>query len=223
MQVLDMLRLLCLALAIVFSLPFANPATASEPVDISWSDLLPEERPFHDPFAELEYGQISDLADLYRIEVLKSVEENDATRAAAVEIRERLVSEGLNPDQLFKQRDIVMNQRRLAATEANPDLVGKVVRIPGYLLPLEMAGQKAVEFLLVPTVGACIHTPPPPANQMVFVRFEQGFEVDELYKPVWISGELRAQSHSNALHLVDGQADIETTYFVEALSVEIYQ
>lgn len=218
-----MLKFLSLAVAIVLSVTFVNPAAASEPVELSWSDLLPEKRPFHDPFAELEYGQISDLADLYRIEVLKSVDENEATRATAIEIRERLKSEGLDPDYLFKQRDIVMNQRRLAATEANPDVLGKVVRIPGYLLPLELVDQKAVEFLLVPTVGACIHTPPPPANQMVYVRFDQGFEVDELYKPVWISGELLAQSHSNALHLVDGQADIETTYFVEALTVEIYQ
>jgi len=201
-----MFKSICLIIATAFSFSVAIPAAALEPVEISWADLLPEERPYHDPFAELE-----------------NFEESDATRARALEIREELLSQGLDPDQLFRQREIVMNQRKLAEAEPNPDLLGKLVRLPGYLLPLEMVDQKAVEFLLVPTVGACIPTPPPPANQMVFVRFEQGFDVDELYKPVWISGEMRAQSHSNALSLVDGQADIETTYFVEAMSVEIYK
>lgn len=218
-----MMKTLALALAASLAFTIAHPAGASEPLEITWVDLLPEERPYHDPFAELEYSQISDLAELYRIEILKPAEESDTTPARAAVIREKLASQGLDPDQLFKQRDIVMNQRKLAATEPNVDLIGKVVRLPGYLLPLEMVDQKTIEFLLVPTVGACIHTPPPPANQMVFVRYDEGFDVDELYKPVWISGEMRAQSHSNALHLVDGQADIETTYFVEAMSVDIYK
>jgi len=216
------MKTLVIAVTAALAFAFGPPAFASEPLEITWVDLLPEKRPYHDPFAELEYSQISDLAELYRTETLKTAEGNDSSRARAQEIRERLVSQGLDPDQLFKQRKIVMNQRKLAATEPNLDLVGKVVRLPGYLLPLEMVEQKAVEFLLVPTVGACIHTPPPPANQMVFVRYDDGFDVDGLYKPVWISGEMRAQSQSNALHLVDGQADIETTYFVKAISVDIY-
>jgi len=220
---LEMFKTICLAIAAAFSFSFANPAMALDPVEITWVDLLPEERPYHDPFKELEYSQISDLATLYRIEVLNADTADQEWLDEAVEVRERLVSQGLDPDGLFKQRMIVMNQRKLAATEPNPDLLGKLVRLPGYLLPLEMVDQKAIEFLLVPTVGACIHTPPPPANQMVFVRYEQGFDVDELYKPVWIIGEMRAQSHSNALNLVDGQADIETTYFVEAVSVDIYK
>lgn len=211
-----------MAIAAAFLVSLSHPAAAMDPLEITWVDLLPEERPYHDPFAELKYSQISDLANLYRIEVLKIGEDDNATRTRALELRESLVSQGLDPDQLFRQREIVMNQRKLAATEPNPDLLGKTVRLPGYLLPLEVVDQKAVEFLLVPTVGACIHTPPPPANQMVFVRYEQGFEVDELYKPVWISGEMRAQSHSNALSLVDGQTNIETTYFVDAVSVDIY-
>lgn len=217
------MKTLGFAVAAAFTFAFLHPAAALEPLEVTWVDLLPEERPYHDPFAELEYGQISDLADLFRIEVTLKTGESADVRARAQKIREDLESQGLDPDQLFRQREIVMNQRKLAATEPNPDLLGKVVRLPGYLLPLEMVEQKAVEFLLVPTVGACIHTPPPPANQMVFVRYDEGFAVDELYKPVWISGEMRAQSQTNALNLVDGQADIETTYFIQAVSVEIYK
>lgn len=217
------MKTLRFAIATALTFAFVHPAAALDPLEVTWGDLLPEKRPYHDPFAELEYSQISDLAELFRIEATLNTDESPDVRARAQEIRESLESQGLDPDQLFKQRVVVMNQRQLAATEPNPDLLGKVVRLPGYLLPLEMVDQKAVEFLLVPTVGACIHTPPPPANQMVFVRYDEGFDVDELYKPVWISGEMRAQSQTNALNYVDGQADIETTYFVQAVSVEIYK
>ncbi|KAE9625555.1 DUF3299 domain-containing protein [Parasedimentitalea maritima] len=212
-----------MAIAAAFTVAFVVPATARDLQDITWVDLLPEERPYHDPFAKMDYDQISDLSELYRFEVMSQEDLDDAARAEVKALRESLEEQGLDPDQLFKQREIVMNQRRLAAIEPNPDVVGKNVRLPGYLLPLEMVDQKAVEFLLVPTVGACIHTPPPPANQMVFVRYEEGFEVDGLYNPVWISGEMRAQSHSSALYLVDGQTDIETTYVVDAVSVDAYQ
>ena len=211
-------RILYIALAVAL----ASPLLAADPRNIGWEDLLPEERPYHDPFAELEYKQINDLVTLYRIETQNADTTDKEWRAEAVEVRERLESQGLDPDWLFEQRVIVMNQRRLAASEPNPDLLGQTVRIPGYLLPLDIVDQKVVEFLLVPTVGACIHTPPPPANQMVFVRYAQGFEVDALYKPVWISGEMRAQSRKQSLSFVDGQADIETSYAMDALSVEVY-
>jgi len=216
------MRFIALTLAAVLTIAGTHSVLAADPREITWVDLLPVNQTYQDPFEELEYSQISDLAKLYRLEVLNTDDVDDTKRAEASEIRERLVSQGLDPERLFKQREIVMNKRRAAKTEPNRDLIGQTVRLPGYLLPLEMVDQKAVEFLLVPTVGACIHTPPPPANQMVFVRYAEGFEVDELYKPVWISGEMRAQSLTQSLYLVDGQAEIETTYVVDALSVDIY-
>ncbi len=216
------MKTIALALAAIVAFTSAHFALAADPRTIGWEDLLPEERPYHDPFAEMDYKQINQLATLYRIEVLQADTADETKRAEAAGIRESLVDQGLDPDWLFEQRKIVMNQRRLAAHEANPDLLGKTVRLPGYLLPLDIVDQKAIEFLLVPTVGACIHTPPPPANQMVFVRYAKGFEVDELYKPVWISGEMRAQSRVQELSYVDGSADIESTYVMDALSVEVY-
>ncbi len=213
------------AVATALTVICAFPVMAADPQQVSWVDLLPEERPYHDPFLEMEYSQLGDLARLFRMEY--DAEEGDvmdeATKAETIEIRTRLEEQGLDPDYLFKQREIVMNQRRIAATEPNPDLIGKSVRLPGYILPLEMEGQKTVEFLLVPTVGACIHTPPPPANQIVLVNYAEGFEVDGFYTPVWISGEMQAQSQTSSIYLVDGDTDVETTYVLDALSVEIYE
>lgn len=52
---------------------------------------------------------------------------------------------------------------------AEPSLEGQKVRIAGFVVPLEYKGDEIHEFLLVPYFGACIHTPPPPANQIVHV------------------------------------------------------
>jgi hypothetical protein len=47
------------------------------------------------------------------------------------------------------------------------------------------------DFLLVPFVGACIHVPPPPANQIIYVKIEQGFDVQGTFDPVWVTGTLK--------------------------------
>ena len=44
----------------------------------------------------------------------------------------------------------------------NKSLNGKVVKIPGYLIPLHYEAREIKEFMLVPYIGACIHVPPPP-------------------------------------------------------------
>jgi uncharacterized protein len=70
-------------------------------------------------------------------------------------------------------------------------LDGKRVHIGGYVVPLDFEATRVKEFLLVPFVGACIHVPPPPANQIVYVKAEQGFEVKGTFEPVWVTGTLK--------------------------------
>jgi hypothetical protein len=70
-------------------------------------------------------------------------------------------------------------------------LDGKRVHLGGYIVPLDFAATKVKEFLLVPFVGACIHVPPPPANQIVYVKTEQGFDVGQTFDPVWVTGILK--------------------------------
>src|SRR5690606_2898882 len=68
---------------------------------------------------------------------------------------------------------------------------GKRVRVPGYMVPLDDSASGVTEFILVPYYGACIHTPPPPPNQMVYVKMNGGRRVDvNLWEPIWIEGEL---------------------------------
>lgn len=79
-------------------------------------------------------------------------------------------------------------------------LDGQTVRLPGFVVPLEGRGQNVEEFLLVPYYGACIHVPPPPANQVVHV-LAQGHEVRirRLFDTVWVTGTLHVEHHSSRL------------------------
>jgi hypothetical protein len=74
---------------------------------------------------------------------------------------------------------------------ANPALQGSALRIAGYVVPLEETPQGMTEFLLVPHFGACIHTPPPPANQIVHVRTGRPVKGLASMDAVWISGEMK--------------------------------
>ncbi len=71
-----------------------------------------------------------------------------------------------------------------------PTFDGKRVKIPGFVVPLEGTAELTTEFLLVPYFGACIHVPPPPSNQIVYVKFEEGVRIDNIYDAIWVTGEL---------------------------------
>ena len=79
-------------------------------------------------------------------------------------------------------------------------LDGQRVRIPGYVVTLDLDEAGRVrEFLLVPWFGACIHVPPPPSNQIVHVRTTQELALDDLWQPFWIEGTLRVAHSSSEL------------------------
>jgi uncharacterized protein len=68
------------------------------------------------------------------------------------------------------------------------DLNGQRIRIAGFTVPLESARGQISEFLLVPYFGACIHTPPPPANQIIHVKPVKPYKSDQAIEAVWVSG-----------------------------------
>ncbi|WP_277052179.1 DUF3299 domain-containing protein [Zestomonas thermotolerans] len=79
-------------------------------------------------------------------------------------------------------------------------LHGQQVRLPGYIVPLEVSeAGRVTDFLLVPYYGACIHVPPPPSNQIVHVSSTQGVPLDALYQPFWVEGQLRVEPSSSEL------------------------
>lgn len=82
----------------------------------------------------------------------------------------------------------------------NAKLDQKQVKLPGFIVPLELddAG-KVTEFFLVPYFGACIHVPPPPANQMVYVTLKEGIQLDSMYAAFWVTGKMSARGKSTRL------------------------
>lgn len=72
-----------------------------------------------------------------------------------------------------------------------PELDGKRVRIGGYVVPLDIQSTTVKEFLLVPYVGACIHVPPPPANQIIYVTSADGIEIGGTFDPVYVTGTIK--------------------------------
>jgi hypothetical protein len=83
-----------------------------------------------------------------------------------------------------------LNLNTGAATPQLKQHDGNLVRVPGFMVPLEDSADQVTEFLLVPYVGACIHTPPPPANQILQVQTAQKVKVN-LYDPIWVTGRFR--------------------------------
>lgn len=79
------------------------------------------------------------------------------------------------------------------------DLNGARIRMPGYMLPLETSGSGVTEFILTPYVGACIHVPPPPPNQLVFVTSERPWPSETLFEAIWVTGTIRVSPISTNL------------------------
>ena len=100
-------------------------------------------------------------------------------------------------------------------TKLNQTLDGAYIRMPGFIIPFDVGTEGVTEFMLVPYVGACIHTPPPPANQLVMVSSRKPWPGDQLWDPVWVTGTMRTQLQSTNL----GQ----TGYSISADEMEIYE
>jgi len=107
-----------------------------------------------------------------------------------------------------KRRQPGSNQPPRVVTDFN----GKRVKIGGYVVPLDFEATTIKEFLLVPFVGACIHVPPPPANQIVYVKSEKGFEIGGQFDPVWVTGTLTTEPAFTGL--------ADTGYSLDADTVE---
>ncbi|SFS57668.1 hypothetical protein SAMN04488040_1097 [Sulfitobacter marinus] len=85
------------------------------------------------------------------------------------------------------------------AVKLNEALNGAYIIMPGFIIPFDISAKGVTSFMLVPYVGACIHTPPPPANQLVMVNSAKPWPSDQLWDAVWVTGTLRTQLQSTKL------------------------
>ncbi|MCE2746703.1 MAG: DUF3299 domain-containing protein [Burkholderiales bacterium] len=97
----------------------------------------------------------------------------------------------------------------------NTAYTGKKVRLPGFAIPIEESEKGVAEFLLVPYFGACIHTPPPPANQVIHVKLSKPEPALGAMQPYWVWGTLSASKFSGELG--------DSAYLLSASGLQPYE
>ena len=117
------------------------------------------------------------------------------------------IADGSAQDALdsFQQRQLEDEQAQqyqaaLSSTRVIQGFDGKAIRIPGFIVPLEQNEDKEVtRFFIVPYFGACLHMPPPPPNQILYVESEQGITLENLYDPYWFEGIVSIEQKVDAM------------------------
>jgi hypothetical protein len=205
---------------VLAGLLFAASSTAVAE-QISWEQLRPAIPPIEDPFLALSDEQLFELGTLAKYRQSKAL--NESQLQTKKEIEAKLREEGVDVDWLFSKRQEIIDYRRKIATQPNTDLTAESYEIPGFITPVEFNGDIVTKFFLVPTSGACVHTPPPPANQIVLVSYPKGLKLTSLYEPVWVKGEFEIEKVKADVTYVDGAMDVETVYQMDADSIRAYQ
>ena len=213
--------------ALLLTCVLALPAQALETArTIEWNNLVPQMALLDNPFTALSMNQRTDFEVLVGIRDMKRrgfLSEVDETSENETEIRERLTRQGLSVDDYIVEYERLEQEIIKRNKMTNAELDGQIIRIPGYALPLEHKDTGVKELLLVPYVGACIHVPPPPANQIVYVTLKDAYTSTNLYEPVWITGRMKIKTTNQSLTYVDGTAGIDTAYTLKGEKVEPYE
>lgn len=164
-------RALTLVLLTLFSALTIAANDKTEYKTIEWETLLPQ--------ADLD-------AFMNPPEYLNDIEDG----SDADQIMGSLSSKAERPDDEWN--------RALTSVNVVEEMNKKPLRIPGFIVPLDYDDdQNVLAFFLVPFFGACIHVPPPPPNQIIYMTVKEGFELVNLYDPVWVSGVLQTSLTEN--------------------------
>ena len=212
------------SLFVLCCLPFSS--LANEVKITYWDELVPSMELIEDPFQKLDRNQMFDIATIARFKDAQTEDgfvASDEAKQEIVEVTERLKKQDVDVEALFVAREQIMKQREALGSKPNTEVVGSKHRIPGYITPIEMDGTKVTKFFLVPSAGACIHTPPPPANQLVLIDYPQGIELVSLMTPVWVEGELIGHQSKENVNYSDGAANVQSVYAMKADEIEQYQ
>lgn len=182
-----MVKSLYMALILTLVAFTALPLQADDYKALEWTDLLPEE-------------------DLKKMEQLPEISHEGGEAPSSGVL-----------NQAFGNQDPAAAAWNEVLMSANvkAELNNKKVKVPGFIVPVEYdADQNVTAFFLVPYFGACIHVPPPPPNQIIFVTNKQKIKGDMIYSPFWISGTLTTEMMSHDL--------AKSAYSMKADKIEEY-
>ncbi|WP_232622784.1 DUF3299 domain-containing protein [Pseudorhodobacter sp. MZDSW-24AT] len=110
------------------------------------------------------------------------------------------------------ERDVWLPEFDENGLALNMALDGTDVTIAGFMIPLDLLAGGVTDFVLVPFVGACIHVPPPPPNQLIFVTAQRPWPRSNLWEALLVTGRLRANLHTTQI--------AQTGYELDAVQIE---
>jgi hypothetical protein len=174
------IRFITLAQGLLF---FSLSAVAQPSMQVHWAMLVdPDAQQFEDPYRDLTQSQFESLMALARLQAALSGQPADDERTVleerASELSRGLQAEGLDPEWILSQRELVAERRKRAALSTNPKFDGESVELTGYLLVApDMEDGETVAYLL-PDRGVCMHLPPPVPNQLIRL------DIDKLPEPL---------------------------------------
>ena len=96
-----------------------------------------------------------------------------------------------------------------------PELNGQMVKIPGFIVPLDIVEGKVSSSLLVPYFGACIHMPPAAAEPDRPCEVRETDRDRQHVGPVWVTGKLGLERYASEL--------AEAGYSMEGEAIEEYR
>ena len=203
-------------------------ATAqAEPTRIGFPDLPdPAAQDFDDPFRDMGFEMLGELRAFVRLEQrLASGEVPEDARprleARLEAARDTLTLAGHDIEELLAQRWVVAEARKRALLSTNPDLYRTKVTITGFLIPAGTNDDGLTVGYLVPEVGMCSHTPPPPPNQLIRVTFDAGSPARSPYTPVTAPGLLAPQESHETIFVRDGEVRMASMWNLEATEVTL--
>lgn len=194
-------------------------AQATQYKQIDWQNLQPD---FNQQVVDLP--EVNDLQKgLLQGIILLQKQATMESLMQAKELKALLAEQGIDADKALAAREQYMRIQQQNAQAITNEYDSQKVRVAGFIVPIAFDGTKGTEFLLVPQAGACIHLPPPPANQIVRVSYPEGFEFKSIQYPVWVEGTFKSNLHTDNVYLVDGYAELTMGYEMSAsLIIDYY-
>ncbi len=193
---------------------------------LDWAELPdPSAQVFEDPYRDLSPEQFDDILYVVRLrgrlqQDSVSGEERQKWQALLTETEDALAADGIDVDWLLDQREVVMERRRKAGTNGNPQFDGQTITLVGFAIPAPSDPDGRPVAYLVPERGMCSHMPPPPPNQMIRVRLNGDWTPSYFHEPVRLTGVLTINPSVQNMMVVDGLMPMNATFQLETELIE---
>ncbi len=97
-----------------------------------------------------------------------------------------------------------------------PGVNNTKIRLAGYVVPVEQTDDgQMTEFFFVPYFGACIHVPPPPPNNIVYVKMAKPIPAADMFSAYWLEGTIKTERLSNDI--------AATAYVMSGDTLKLYE